>query len=275
MLLRVLETGEVMPLGGSRAKKVNVRIVSATDADLKAAIGSHSFSEPLFHRLAGFQIVLPPLRERREDFGSLLLHFLRQELGTTGEGARLDTASDEDGKPWLSAQQVASLALGAWPGNVRALRNAVRQIVISSRGESRARLGPEVESLLAQPQTDTRPDSAPAREESPSQTAQPTRSAWEIGPNALLDALRQNRWSPSATAADLQIPRTTLYALMDRHPAIRKASSIPGEELLRHHHECGGNIDLVAERLQVSRRGLQLRLAQLLAHAPDASADQD
>src|SRR5206468_1146599 len=95
--------------------------------------GARSFSQALFHRLAGFQIFLPPLRDRREDLGTLLLQFLRETLSATGEMDRLAPPAPDE-KPWLSASKVAMLTLGSWPGNVRALRNAARQIAIASRG---------------------------------------------------------------------------------------------------------------------------------------------
>jgi two-component system nitrogen regulation response regulator GlnG len=272
MLLRALETGEVIPVGGTRPRRVNVRVVSATDADLEGQMADRAFLEPLFHRLAGFQIALPPLRHRREDIGSLLLHFLRGELQAIGELFRLQTP--EGGRPWLAATDVARLAMGSWPGNVRSLRNAVRQIVIASRGEPRARLDERVEQLLEP----TRPPSGLSRtllgtppggsarlpELPPIAAAPPSvRAGWEIRSSDIVAALREHHWKPGAAAAALRIPRSTLYALMERHPEIRKASDIPAAELLGQLEACGGDLDRVAAQLQVSRRGLQLRLAQL------------
>jgi two-component system nitrogen regulation response regulator GlnG len=291
MLLRVLETGEVLPVGGTRPRRVNVRVVSATDADLEAQMADRAFLEPLFHRLAGFQIVLPPLRHRREDFGSLLLHFLRGELAAIGELDRLQASEDDpEAKPWLSASQVARLAMGSWPGNVRALRNAVRQMVISSRGESRVRIDDRVEQLMDARGPRTRAQVAMVATPLPGGGPLPTlergvaaaiergvaaapaavRGTWEIRSSDLLTALRENHWKPGATAAALQIPRTTLYALMERHPGIRKASDIPADELLSQLEACAGDLDRAAEQLQVSRRGLQLRLAQISSAAPQA-----
>ena len=284
MLLRVLETGEVHAGGRHPPRRVNVRVVSATDADLEAQMADRAFLEPLFHRLAGFQIVLPPLRHRREDFGSLLLHFLRGELAAIGELDRL-RAGDEDpeGKPWLSASQVARLAMGSWPGNVRALRNAVRQIVISSRGR-----GPGADRRpggTADGRPGARAPRAPLAMVATPLPARPAGLPVERpagrgaggGAGQLGDpvhrsaaALRENHWKPGATAAALQIPQTTLYALMERHPGIRKASDIPADELLSQLEACGGDLDRAAEQLQVSRRGLQLRLAQISSAAPPA-----
>jgi two-component system nitrogen regulation response regulator GlnG len=291
MLLRVLETGEIQPVGAGRARKLDVRILAATDLQLEAAIAKHAFSEPLFQRLAGFQIRIPPLRKRREDFGELVLHFLKEELAVIGELNRLDPPGD-DRKPWLSAAKIARLANGQWSGNVRALRNAVRQIVIASRGQSRARVDAEVEELadgswgadrrqdsnLSGPlrsaaQPSARPAADPAAHAAAtdeSDTLDPPAEAvpWEIPDDLLLETLRQNNWSPTHTAAALKIPRTKLYALMDRHPDIRKASSVPAADLLRLHRETGGDLDQMANHLRVSRRGLQLRMSQLAPVGP-------
>jgi two-component system nitrogen regulation response regulator GlnG len=254
MMLRALETGEIAPLGAGRARKVDVRILAATDADLETTAGARPFSQPLFQRLAGFQIVLPPVRERREDIGTLLVHFLREALSATGEADRLQQPG-EDGKPWLSASKVAALALGTWPGNVRALRNAARQIAVASRGRSRAVVDEMVERLAGPRERElVRPI--------------PSGAAGMVSEDALLETLRKERFSPSAAAAALNIPRTTLYALMDKHPGIRKASAIPGEELMRHYEESKGDLDVMVERLQVSKHALKLRLTELRASDP-------
>ncbi len=72
------------PLGSEETRKVDVRLISATDADLEAGVAAERFRAPLLHRLAGFELRLPPLRDRRDDFGRLFLHFLCQELAAVG-----------------------------------------------------------------------------------------------------------------------------------------------------------------------------------------------
>ncbi|HEY4574547.1 MAG TPA: sigma-54 factor interaction domain-containing protein, partial [Thermoanaerobaculia bacterium] len=81
LLLRALESGEIQPVGSEAPLRVDVRVVAATDADLETAAAQGRFRAPLLHRLRGFEIRLPPLRQRRDDVGRLLLAFLRQELG--------------------------------------------------------------------------------------------------------------------------------------------------------------------------------------------------
>ncbi|MEM6796495.1 MAG: sigma 54-interacting transcriptional regulator, partial [Acidobacteriota bacterium] len=147
MLLRTLETGEVRPVGGDRGRQVSVRIVSATDARLEKEIAESRFRAPLLHRLAGYELHTPPLRSRREDLGRLLKHFLHQELASMGEAWRVENAGPRE--PWMSAEIIARLIGYDWPGNVRQLRNVIRQIVITSRGEEKARVPESVAALLA------------------------------------------------------------------------------------------------------------------------------
>ncbi|HWN68268.1 MAG TPA: sigma 54-interacting transcriptional regulator, partial [Haliangium sp.] len=115
MLLRVLETKEIHGLGAQRGESVDVRVIAATDASLERRIEEGRFSEPLFYRLNGFEIEVPPLRERREDIGQLVLHFLGLDLTAIGELDRLDQTAP----PWLPLRVMASLVRYDWPGNVR------------------------------------------------------------------------------------------------------------------------------------------------------------
>src|SRR5690349_6541473 len=101
MLLRVVEDGQVRPMNGKTARRVDVRILAATDADLEADVQARRFHASLFVRLAGYTISLPPLRERRQDIGILLHHFLERSLAKLGSQARLDQAALT--RPWLSA----------------------------------------------------------------------------------------------------------------------------------------------------------------------------
>jgi transcriptional regulator with GAF, ATPase, and Fis domain len=128
MLLRVLETGEVRPVGTDRATRVHARIVAATNRDLAEETRSGRFREDLYYRLAVVRIHVPPLRERVEDVAPLARAF----AGTVGLGA-------------LPPAIVAQLEARAWPGNVRELRNAVSTyaalgIVPDSTGPQRSLL---------------------------------------------------------------------------------------------------------------------------------------
>ena len=255
MLLRALESQEVQPVGGNRAQKVDVRLVAATDADLEELIASGRFREPLFHRISGYQLHVPALRERRDDIGRLLHHFLGEEMRVIGELEKLDRPLDADGM-WLAADVVARLARHDWPGNIRQLRNVVRQLVISSRGLPQARIDGTLAELLA-----ALPQRAAPEPPSPSRPAPPAPTApGELSDDAVLEALRRHAWKTTATADALGISRTTLYALIDRSSRIRKARDVPRDELVACLEACGHDLSAAAAKLEVSKRGLQLRL---------------
>ncbi len=261
MLLRALETGEIFPVGSQAPLRADVRVIAATDIDLEGRVRDGGFRAPLLHRLSGFEIWLPPLRERREDIGRLLFHFLRQELARIGEGHRLDPESRSCDPLWLPPRLVSRLARYDWPGNVRQLRNVARQLVIGSRGLPRLETGPQVERLL-------RADEPAGAGEHPAEDSPPFPVArWrrpsEVREDELLAVLRENRWDLKATALALRISRTSLYALIDESPHIRKASDLSAEEIERSFHEKGGDLDAMAEGLEVSKKALGRRLREM------------
>ena len=252
LLLRVLETGEVVPVGGQSPRRVDARIVSATDVDLEAALRSGSFRSALLHRLAGYAIRLPSLRRRREDLGRLLVHFLGREMERLGE--RLPQGDPAPPEPWLPSGLVVRLALYDWPGNVRELANLARQIVIDSRGEPLLRLDAGLaERIPAPPAPQAPAASRPRWGRRPS----------DITDDELLAALREHRWNLRATAEALGVARTSLYSLLDRSPRVRSASDVPSEEIRLCHARCGGDLPAMVAELEVSERGLRQRLKDL------------
>lgn len=118
-LLRVLEEGEVERIGGDKPTSVDVRVVVATHRDLEARVREDKFRQDLFHRIYVFPLVLPPLRERREDVPALVAHFAAQVSAQNG---------------WksipFSAEAMAALQAHSWPGNVRELRNMVERLML-------------------------------------------------------------------------------------------------------------------------------------------------
>ncbi|HYM78432.1 MAG TPA: sigma-54 dependent transcriptional regulator [Candidatus Dormibacteraeota bacterium] len=118
-LLRVLEEGEVERIGGDKPISVNVRVVVATHRDLEARVREEKFRQDLFHRIYVFPLVLPPLRDRREDIPALVGHFAEQVCAQNGW------------KPVpFTAEAMEALQLHAWPGNVRELRNMVERLML-------------------------------------------------------------------------------------------------------------------------------------------------
>jgi DNA-binding NtrC family response regulator len=122
-LLRVLETGEIQRVGSSKIRRVDVRVLSATNANLGEAVSRGEFREDLLYRLNTVEIRLPPLRDRREDIPLFAVHFLQasaQRYGRELEGFS-DAAMD-------------ALLRHSWPGNVRELQHAVERSVLMARG---------------------------------------------------------------------------------------------------------------------------------------------
>ncbi len=123
-LLRVLETGEMERVGSSRTQKVNVRVISATNADLKAACAAGDFREDLLFRLNTVEIHLPALRERKEDIPALAAHFLHKY--STRYGKQIEGFTPEAMKKLLDY---------SWPGNVRELDHTIERGVLMCRDE--------------------------------------------------------------------------------------------------------------------------------------------
>jgi len=127
-LLRALQEREFERVGDERTIKVDVRVVAATNRDLEVEVQAGRFREDLYYRLGVFPILVPPLRDRREDIGPLAEHFLTRTCADLGR----------DPMNW-SKQQVNQLMGHRWPGNIRELRNVIERAVILSNG-GRARL---------------------------------------------------------------------------------------------------------------------------------------
>ena len=124
-LLRVLQDHEVRPLGSTKSKTIDVKIIAATNADLRSLVEAHQFREDLFYRLNVLSVVLPPLRERKEDILLLGNHFLKiyakefcKEGFTIGQSAK------------------AKLVKYAWPGNIRELQGVIQRAVAMSTGKT-------------------------------------------------------------------------------------------------------------------------------------------
>lgn len=275
MLLRVLETGELQPVGATVTRRVDVRLIAATDADLEVACAERTFRAALLHRLGGYVIAIPPLRERRDDIGRLIATFLRTELDAVGEAWRLEPR-DPTAPPWLPAKVVALMLGYGWPGNVRELKNAVRQVVITSRGADVAWLDPAMERQLTTRATDGAADVsrvADARAADGGRAAdarrpeEPQSDGWrdpnEVSEEELVAALERNHWKVGAAARALNVSRTSLYALIERSTRVRKASDVTLDQVVEARRRCGTDMDALAGALRVSKRGLLFRLKEL------------
>jgi two-component system response regulator HydG len=123
-LLRVIETREVQPVGGNQLQKVDLRLLAATNRDLKLMVKEGKFREDLMYRLAVVSVELPPLRERKSDIPLLIDHYV-------GELAKAHQRSVRG----ITPEARSALLRYDWPGNVRELRNALENMVLLARGE--------------------------------------------------------------------------------------------------------------------------------------------
>ena len=123
-LLNVLQIGEVTRLGGTQARRVDVRVISATNQKLREMVAEETFRLDLFHRLCGYEISLPPLRERIEDISLLVPYFLQR-------------IEEENGRPMYGVSENVKELFKSynWPGNVRELENCLKSATVKSQGE--------------------------------------------------------------------------------------------------------------------------------------------
>jgi two-component system nitrogen regulation response regulator GlnG len=247
VVLRALESGEIQPVGGA-PRTVDVVVVAATDADLAAAVAAGRFRGPLFYRLASTVIDVPPLRDRGADVALLLARFLGDALPAELADRTTDPA------PWLPASLVAQLVRAPWPGNVRQLRNVAQRLAQLARAGRTATLDQlGLDELDADAEADAATDAEPRR-------APP---AGPIDDDRLVATLREHRFQLGRTAAALGISRTHLDALIARSPRVRKAKQLERDEIAACTAELGDDLDAIAARLEVSPRGLRLRMKQL------------
>ncbi|HTO14093.1 MAG TPA: sigma-54 dependent transcriptional regulator [Candidatus Binatia bacterium] len=189
-LLRVLETGTFFRVGGTRPRRVDIRLVAATNRDLGTAMKAGQFREDLFYRINTITVMLPPLRDRREDVGMLAQHFL--DTNTTYGHKRLSPAA------------MALLEAYAWPGNVRELLHVIERGVILCKGDEimPADLPPEIAAGAAA-------GGAPLPAAAASASGAPTLEAMER--QHIVATLRQVGGHRGKAASLLGIDPKTLY----------------------------------------------------------------
>ncbi len=127
-LLRVLQDGTFIPVGDTREKKVDVRIVAATNKDLKKLISEGKFRDDLYYRICGVTVQLPPLRERKEDIPALIDHFIKNSAH--GKSAKK-----------FPTEILTALSNYSWPGNIRQLQNEIERLLVLSEGADSVTVG--------------------------------------------------------------------------------------------------------------------------------------
>jgi formate hydrogenlyase transcriptional activator len=191
-LLRVLQEREFERVGSDHSVKIDVRLITATNRDLQAAVAAGTFRQDLFYRLAVFPIEVPPLRERAEDIPLLVEYFVGRYASAVGKSIR------HIGKDTLEA-----LRAYHWPGNIRELQNVVERAVILSEGDA---------FVVDDSWLKREPPGSPRPREAPSAFADPELEMIE----AALAGSRGRIGGPSGAAAKLGIPRQTLESKIQR-----------------------------------------------------------
>jgi DNA-binding NtrC family response regulator len=201
-LLRVLEEGCVTPVGANQEKKVDVRILAATNTDLQAKIAAGAFRQDLYFRLARYLVVVPPLRKRREDIPLLVTHFCN--LFATEMG--IDT-------PTFGPEALAALMTYEFPGNVRELKNIIERSVIKSGGT----VQPMHLGLVSSPTAGATPAARPTLD--PASPALPLNL--DAAENLLIQrALAQTGGNITEAARLLGIHRTRIYRRLVQHKPV-------------------------------------------------------
>lgn len=254
MLLRTLETGEVHPVGGRAGRPVDVRVIAATDADLEGGVAAGNFRAPLLHRLAGFVLPVASLAGRREDIGRLVYRFVADERAALGRGVLPDPTPDA---AFVPAAMVAALARSDLPGNVRQLKNIVRQAVILHRDR------PTITDWHALVPGPRRPEPTTPPAGRPATNVQSYRSPDDVTEDELVEAMRAHAYQAKAAARALGLSRTALYGLLERTDRIRKASALSQAEIEAAARACAEDPTAMAARLGVSRPALMRRLSAL------------
>jgi len=205
-LLRVLQEGEVRPVGGSGERKVDVRVIAATHVDLTTAVEQGKFRQDLFYRLNVVVIQVPPLRERLDDLPLLAAHFLKKHGG--------------DKPPALSPDALETMTGYAWPGNVRELENSIEHAIALHHGEV---IGPDSLPASVARRASTATASA-AQENAISEIGelQPLTEAKRKASAAfekryLVAAMERAKGSVSEAARLAGLDRTNFRRLLQRH----------------------------------------------------------
>ena len=192
-LLRVLETGEVQRVGSLQGKKVDVRVIAATNRDLRAASDAGTFRSDLYYRLNVVELQVPPLSERREDIPYLVAAFVREFSERFDK--RLEGVSPAAERLLMNAQ---------WPGNVRELRNVLERACMLAEGRS----------LTDADVTRSLPAARAVIGSAPAPTASDLRTRER---DHIEEVLRVERGNKSAAAAALGVSRRTLYRRLHSH----------------------------------------------------------
>lgn len=209
-LLRVLQEKEFIPVGSANIKKVDVRMIFATNQDLKQLVNNRKFREDLYYRLNVFPIKLPPLRERKGDVAELVMYFLKKHSSIIGRDV-----------PGIEIEAMEILVNYHWPGNVRELEHTIERLMILLEGNdvkpvhvssALFRSGVHTQSVIPKDADELKNIKKQIRES----------SIQEIEKLFIIDALKRSEWNISQAARDVKMQRSNFQALIKKHGIIKE-----------------------------------------------------
>lgn len=259
LLLRALQQREIQVLGGV-TRKIDVRVISATDALLESE--DCSFKSALRYRLGALEIRVPSLREHPEDIGELLLHALRRFSAAEGREHWLERSMTRDQYLARWAQLFCEFACYHWPGNVRQLDNFAAQVVLAS---SDAPVLPD--AVRAQIQTAGSATDINDNCEVAQQPAPRWRKLADVSEAEFEVAMREARYEVAAVATALGVSRQSLYRRIGNSTTFRSVSDVPLEEIKAALDASGQDVREAAMTMQISESGLRQRLRAVRASA--------
>jgi len=204
-LLRVLQEKEFIPVGSANIKKVDVRMIFATNQDLKQLVNNRKFREDLYYRLNVFPIKLPPLRDRKGDVAELVMYFLKKYSSKIGRDV-----------PSIEIEAMEMLVNYHWPGNVRELEHTIERLMILQEGNNIKpihvssalfRSGVHSQSVIPKDAEELKNIKKQIRES----------SIQEIEKLFVIDALKRSEWNISQAARNVKMQRSNFQALIKKH----------------------------------------------------------
>lgn len=270
-LLRAIREGEIQPVGEASPVRVDVRVLSATDAPLEQLTEAGEFSLALLKRIDAYTITMPPLRDRRDDVARLFMSFLARELEQLGEARKLHHPATH--KPFLTAEFVRCLVMYPFPGNVAELTHLAARVAIANRGRDEFHWDGYLTGLLNRAGTATeghvnlsRPPEPGAESDppGPGRSSTPRRR----DPNSLQDAelveaMRRCEFKPGEAAKRLGVSKAWMFARLESCSGIQLAKHLSEHTVRASGEACNWDVRQMATSLQVSVHGLRLRLNQM------------
>jgi two-component system NtrC family response regulator len=207
-LLRFLQEREFLPVGATQTRSVDVRLVFATNRDLKTMVSEGTLREDFYYRIFVYPISVPPLRDRRSDIPLLAYHFLKRYTEDFGRPVKS-----------ISRDVIAALSQYTWPGNVRQLENVIQAAIIASEGDELIykdlpEFGERQEAPFVTPRTNV--ELKRLKKELRLKTVE------KVEKDFLVQALQRNGWNVTRAAKEVGMQRTNFQGLMTKHGIVAR-----------------------------------------------------